>query len=367
MQEDKIKKWISKPNLKDKSFQGVTEGMPRFAKKEYPLGSYPQQKEAGLPMNPEMYKTLKIFSNKITDDMTFTLLVTGSEGAVRMGKSLFAQQVAKCYTELLNKNLRKLGRHNEQIDFSMKNIVFDFEKGKKRAFELKPFSTLIFDESNDLRGHALSKKMQEVGAFFDKNGQLNLFVIIIAPNFFRLPPDLSVDRSNLLAVVKFINDKEKKQFFKRGYYDIFSPKDKRILYFKGKKQFQDINAHKPSFRNCFFYGKTGYIVDKKDYTDQKRKDTEDMAKSKENAPTKYQARQKVLYPIIEKMLKDGATIKDVCDSTLIDKKTFYNWGFSREKKGKVDEGIYMNIQSEDDFGGRSEPEPIDIRQEDQEL
>lgn len=298
-------------------------GMPRFAKDKYPMGSYKNQKAEGIPINSEVAGTLNLYAKKIMNDMQFLALIAGGDGGVRMGKSTVAQNWGYYYTEKINEILIKKGE--KPITFTAKNIAMSFEDLKEKAFEVPRYSCLILDESDDLASHAMSKMMQDINSFLQKNGQLNLFIILITDDFFKFPPSIAVTRSNFLAVVKFTHDDERGIYYERGYYDWYNNKDKRILYYKGKKNYRDITCHKPTLKNVYFHG--DYLVDEDAYKDEKRKDLERYRKDKrEDRKTikqiEYETKCNTVGMIYDYLNKEKeVTIQDLADSLGVSSRT----------------------------------------------
>lgn len=330
-------------------------GMPRFAKDKYPMGSYKNQKASGIPINVEVAHTLDLYAKKIMNDMQFLALIAGGDGGVRMGKSTVAQNWGYYYTERINEILKKKG--DKPITFTAKNIAMSFEDLKEKAFKVDRYSCLILDESDDLASHAMSKMMQEVNSFLQKNGQLNLFIILITDDFFKFPPTIAVTRSNFLAVVKFSHDDQRGLYYERGYFDWYNNKDKRILYYKGKKNYRDITCHPPTLKNVYFHG--DYLVDEKEYLAEKRKDLEKFSNNTHTpklSPPQIEHNMKIkmvgiLYEHLSR--SRGVTLNDLGDALNVSDKTISTYiaryreslGFKlMDSKG---EDILLNNPSED--------------------
>lgn len=327
--------------------------MPRYAVDKYPMGSYTNQRGPGIPINHEVASTLKLYAKKIMKDMQFLALIAGGDGGVRMGKSTVGQGWGAYYTEEINKRLKKL--REKPITFTAKNIAMSFEDLKEKAFKVDRYSCLILDESDDLSAHALSKQMQEINSFLQKNGQLNLFIILITDDFFKFPPQIAVTRSNFLAVVKFKHDDEHGKYYERGFYDLFDVKDKRILYYKGKKNYRDIDVHKPTLRNVYFHG--DYLVDEKEYLAEKRKDLEKYKRGDKNkfvldTKTEYITKCNTIGKVYDTLNEsNGVTIQDLAECMKVSSRTVDNWlKFYRLETNDVSEqhnNIYSNIGSND--------------------
>ena len=189
--------------------------------------------------------------------MQFLGLFCSSTFGVRTGKSTLAQQLCYYYTQRINE------LHGLNLTFTQKNIVFRTDKLIKRAYSLPKYSALILDEGDDLTEHAASEKTREIRRFLRKSGQLNLFIIMILPDFFEMPKAIAMHRSNFLIDVKFEDE------FDRGYFEYYNFTDKKKLYVRGKK-FNDYDAHTATLTNGRFVNK--YCVNEKTYRRMKYQD-----------------------------------------------------------------------------------------------
>lgn len=313
-------------------------GMPRFAKDKYPLGTYKYQRAEGIPIHRDIANLLSIYAQSILEDMQFIGLIAGSLGGVRMGKSTLAQNIARYYTEKVNENLVERGMN--EIEFGMKNIVFKIEDLHKRAEELPKYSCLILDEGDDLTVHHASAKMRELKSFFQKSGQLNLFIILILPNFFDFPKNLARDRSNFLAVVKFNHNHTQRKFFQRGFYDYFNSKDKNKLYQMGAK-YNDLDAVKPTYKNCYFHG--DYLVDEKEYRDMKAKDFEKYSEDHKKPHEEKDIKVETLRPVVENLMQQGLTMQQIADVTQVSRQSLFRWGLN--KKNELQSNSNNNINN----------------------
>ena len=260
--------------------------MTKVCTKQFPMGSFPRQKSDGFHMPEYLCENISIYAKKIADDMQFLGVLSSSTFEVRTGKSTLAQQIGSFYTEKVNE------LHNQNIKFTDKNIVFSYKELMDRAMELPPMSCLILDEGDDLAEHFASKIAKELRKFFRKSGQLNLFIIIIMPDFFELPKNYAITRSNFLIDVKFEND------FERGFFEFYSFKKKKWLYIKGKK-YQDWTVEEPSFKGRFL---GLYTVDKEKYLKRKKEDLkkydDDDNKGESRLVQRYKKRIRILMKII---------------------------------------------------------------------
>jgi hypothetical protein len=232
---------------------------------KYPMGTLQGQRTAGRYMDGTLHENIKILAEKITNDMQFFGLICSSTYEVRTGKSTLLQQIGEDYTDMVNKI------HGLNLTFDMKNIVFNSKDLMTRATELPKYSFLALDENDEIDEHYFSQLAKDLRRFFRKSGQLNLFILMIVPNFFQLKSNYAISRSNFLIDVKFFGK------FERGYFSFYNFGKKRTLFVKGKKEQNYLVVH-PDFSGRFL---NGYAVDKEEYLKAKRKDFVESDKDKQ--------------------------------------------------------------------------------------
>ena len=179
---------------------------------------------------------------KIKDE-DYVFVIDGGE---REGKSSLAIQIARYVDPSLN----------------LDRIIFNPTNFKEVILKAKKGQCIIFDEA--FRGLASRGALTEmnkvlVGLMMEM-GQKNLCVIIVLPTFFLLEKYVAIFRSRGLIHVY----KSKKG--QKGYWVYFNKRKRKILYLKGKKEF-DYRVVKSKFRGRF-YGKLpieedGYRLKKK--------------------------------------------------------------------------------------------------------
>lgn len=251
--------------------------MAKVCLNEFPMGSYPGQKTPGMFINDGVKHSIDILARNIQKDMQFVGLYSG-DGTVRNGKSTCAQQHGYYYSKRVSQLTGK------DIPFTMNNIVFRGEDLIEKAFKVPKYSCIILDEGDDLTTHYFSKLSMVLKKFFRKCGQLNLFIILILPDFFELPANYALIRSNYLINVHFLDE------FTRGYFKFYGPKSKKNLYLYGKK-WKDYDATAPDFPGKFIHL---YTVDEEEYREAKLKDM--MLSEQEEVPVRDQLRnQKIKF------------------------------------------------------------------------
>ena len=219
----------------------------KILKDRYPLGSLKNQLTAGRYISETLDANLQILAKNIKKDMTFLGIISSSTLEVGTGKSVFIQQMSEAYLEAVKK------AHGINNRLTMKNIVFSPRELIDRAFKIPRYSVILVDEWED--AHYWSELGLSLRQFFRKCRQLNLFMLLIIPNYFQLPQNYAVSRSVFFIDVLFQKE------FQRGYFKFYSFKQKKKLYLKGKKQ-QDYDCVKPDFIGRFG---DGYVIPEKEY------------------------------------------------------------------------------------------------------
>lgn len=230
----------------------------KILEEKYPMGSFKLQKTPGRYTDEYLYNNLKILAKKIANDMTFLGIGFSSTLEVGTGKSVMFTQIGEIWTHLVNEI------HGTKLTFTQDNIVWRPKALIERCFDVPKYSCILVDEWED--SHYWSELGMTLRQFFRKCRQLNLFILIIIPNFFQLPMNYALGRSVFAIDVKFEGD------FNRGYFDFYNFEKKRDLYIRGKKT-HNYRIVKPSFQGRFT---DGYGIPEKDYRDAKLKDLEQI-------------------------------------------------------------------------------------------
>ena len=223
----------------------------KILKERYPMGSLKNQQTAGRYINATLYENLRILAKTIKKDMTYLGIISSSTLEVGTGKSVFIQQMAEAYLDLVKQI------HGIDNRLTMNNIVFSPKELIERAFKIPRYSVILVDEWED--AHYWSELGMSLRQFFRKCRQLNLFMLVIIPNFFQLPQSYAVSRSVFFIDVLFQGE------FQRGFFKFYSFNKKKKLYLKGKKQ-QNYDCEKPDFIGNFT---DGYVIPEKEYREKK--------------------------------------------------------------------------------------------------
>jgi hypothetical protein len=164
-------------------------------------------------------------------DMDTVFAVSGRE---RSGKSTMAQAVGGYIAKQLG------------TKFDLSNICMNPDELRKRIETAQKKEVIIYDEAH--RGMASSRSLSEINNIlrdlFMEMGQLNLCVFVVLPSFFMLDKYIAIDRTRGLFYI-YMNKGV------RGFWVYFGERDKKKVYFKGKK-LHDMNCMKwPDFRGRF--------------------------------------------------------------------------------------------------------------------
>ena len=248
----------------------------------FPMGSYKGQKSPGFYMNDNLKQTLDLWIKNVKNDWDFVIIISG-QGAVRVGKSSIAQQIAAYWTYAIEE------AYGIVNDFSTKdNIVFHgaelIKKGNKLGSKQK-YACLIFDEAGaDLEGvKAMTKSTQNVRDYLREAGQYNQLIILCLPEFFDLPKGIATNRSNCLIDCYVTVDEN--DMWERGKFNFYSAPSKKKLYKWGKKD-ADYSATK-----CDFYGDWDKVdvIDMDEYKEMKivALKSREVVSKKEDTKTNY--------------------------------------------------------------------------------
>ncbi len=293
----------------------------KILEKRYPLGTIPKQQTDGRYINETLHQNIKLLAKNITKDMTYLGIITSSTLEVGTGKSVFAQQISEAYLE----EVRAI--HGIDNRLTMNNLVFRPRDIIERSFQVPRYSVIICDEWEDL--HYLSELGKTLRQFFRKCRQLNLFILIIIPNFFQLPMSYAISRSVFLIDVKFMGE------FDRGYFSFYNFGKKKNLFVQGRKT-QNYDCVKPNFTGRFV---DGYVVDRLEYLAAKLKDLEDQ----ENLENKkeFNPRQLTIdiYAKLKEKLRKKITNAELAEAFGITESTAYRWVQEYKEKNKNSQNV----------------------------
>ena len=283
----------------------------KILESKYPLGSLPGQKTTGRYVDKILKENVSILAKNVVKDMTYLGIISSSTLEVGTGKSVFAQQLAELYLAELKEH------HNMDLKLTLDNIVFRPKDIIKRSFKVPRYSIIICDEWED--ANYWSELGVTLRQFFRKCRQLNLFMLIIIPNFFQLPMSYAVSRSVFFVDVRFSGE------FDRGYFSFYNFSRKKTLYIRGKKT-QNYGIVQPNFKGRFA---DGYVVGEDAYRKAKLMDLENQEEQEKKPVTPLQIKIKLFYKLHKHFI--DIKIKDLAAGFGIASRTAYRWLTEQEK------------------------------------
>lgn len=285
----------------------------KFAEEIFPKGTFKGQQTDGAYLDKNLSANLDILARKIKNDMHFLLLITGHDG-VGNGKSTLMTHVGSYLTWKINQI------HKINNSFTARNMTFSGKQLEKRSFELPPLSVIGLDEGDDLTIHGMKDLASNLKRYFRKCRQLNQILILILPSFFELPKFYALSRSVFLLDVQFKGE------FERGYFDFYSGQRKKLLYLKGKKEW-DYNCVNSDFSGrffssyCFFPDLEGNI---KGYKESKY---EDLNKEEKKEPTPKEILTSYSVEVCKRFRKvqPKITLKQLSEGFNVHERTIIRW------------------------------------------
>lgn len=285
----------------------------KVLEKKYPKGTFNYQKTDGRYIDRTLYDNLKLLATKIVKDMTFMGVCSSSTLEVGTGKSVLMSQIGEIWSDIIKEV------HGIDVPFTQNNIVFRPKDLIERSFNVPKYSCVLLDEWED--AHYWSELGKTLRKFFRKCRQLNLFILVIIPNYFQFPMGYAISRSIFFIDVKFDDELE------RGDYDFYGFKSKKNLWIKGKR-FHDYSVVQPDFQGRFF---DGYGVPEEEYRKAKYND---MIKyeEEEEKPINVSEIVKSLIVLLSKSLPIN-NVKELAEALNRKKTTGYD-AISSAKEGK---------------------------------
>lgn len=183
--------------------------------------------DAGLVSQNEYIKNL------VEDDFDGWICLDGEIEGV--GKSTLGAQIA----------------YYLDPSFCVDRIVFTVEEFKEAVNKAQQRQAIMWDEAsegtNSKEGNsALNAALQR---FSEQIRQKNLFIILIRPHIFDLAKYFAIARTWYLVTVG-IHANEKTKRFERGQFSFYNRMRKRLLYLRGKKEYDRFKVA-PNFTGKF--------------------------------------------------------------------------------------------------------------------
>ena len=288
----------------------------KFAPELFPKGIFPGQQSDGGYIDETLSKNLDIYAKKITEDMHFMGIITGSD-SVGNGKSTMAQQVGCYLTWKINQ------MHNTKNTFTHNNVFFNSKNLTEKSPNLPKYSVITLDEGDDLTTHGMKELAVRLRRYFRKCRQLNQIIILILPSFFELPKFYALSRSHFLINVSFQKE------YERGYFKFYGPKSKKLLYLKGKKEW-NYDAYHSDFAGRFFSSYCFFpdlIHEIELYKKNKYQDMVDDAKDQEESKSRVVIEKEVKIALFHQLYQnlDKITIKKLAFAFGISERTGERW------------------------------------------
>ncbi len=287
----------------------------KILKEKYPKGTYKGQKTDGRYMDDYLYHNLELLAAKIVDDMTFMGICYSSTLEVGTGKSVLCTQIGEAWSGIMKE------KHNIDVPFTSKNICWRPEDLIKVAFEVPQYSFVLLDEWEDAT--YWSQLGITLRQFFRKCRQLNLFMMVIIPNFFQLPISYAISRSVFAVDVRFQDG------FERGFFYFYDFNAKRKIYIKGKKE-HNYYISAPTFHGRFL---DGYGVPEEEYRASKLADMRRYESQEPQKLTETEIRKRLFIEMHKR--KPEISVADLCRMWGISQSSAFGW-LTKEKRKEND-------------------------------
>ena len=302
--------------------------MVKFLTKEYPKGTFKNQKTDGAYIDGLLASNLDTYAEKIVKDMHFLIIISGND-SVGNGKTTIATHIGTYLTNKINQ------LHGTNNTFTSENVGLKAKDLVDLSFKNPQYSVNLLDEGDDLTTHGMKQAAVELKRYFRKCRQLNQVLILIIPSFFELPKFYALARSHCLINVKFHGN------FDRGVFDFYGPSNKKKLYLKGKRDW-DYSVANPNFQGRFFADYC-FFPDVKGETElYKKKKYKDMVDdADENKPKCERTIEKEIkqqyFLRLYNYFKKRITIEELADAYGVSRRQANTWLHDeREKNEKLE-------------------------------
>ncbi len=296
----------------------------KFAPELFPKGTFANQQTDGAYLDETLSKNLDVIAESMHKDI-FPVLIYSGNNTSGTGKSTCATQHACYLTYKINQT------YNSKNTFTSANVFFkvdDMLKAAPKFASEQPYSVMLLDEPDDLNENQLKKKAFELRSAFRKLRQLNLIFMLTSHSFFELPKFYALNRAQCLVNVEFQGK------FDRGFFKFYGPKAKKLLYFRGKKEW-DYDAAKPDFDGRFAEHYAFFPNCKEETAKYKKKKYLDMVDelNGKNKPVEINERN-VNIKICKRMKENlpKLTLKELGIAFSVTDRTIINW-LNDDKEG----------------------------------
>lgn len=242
----------------------------RYESKEWVVIDQEQRNNSDLYLDGRQKEKLDYAKRQQALDNDVWGLVVGKEGS---GKSTAASTMMMYMS-------------NNTFD-PLKHIIKDFDHALEILMSIPDEGAVMFDEGYLLfgSGDVLTKKQKNLQKIVSIIRQKRLFVLIVAPSFFRIGTYWALDRTKFLMQVYVVEEE-------RGFFRWWGEEGKWKLFTKGKK------FHSYKSQRCLFSGRftkcklldEAYKKIKRDTLKEAFKDAQESKRSKPSATNQHTSR-----------------------------------------------------------------------------
>jgi energy-coupling factor transporter ATP-binding protein EcfA2 len=172
-------------------------------------------------------------------------------------------------------------------NININKVAFNAAQFEEAVDIAESFSSLIWDESDDLSGHWASVMIQTLKRKFKRIRSKHLFIWLVTPTFFDMNKYWSIHRARCLwhVYAQPSRDQDGKFHSNRGRVRFFNKDKKRLLYFGGIKTWNMYAVH-PDFVDAFLKVPDDYPITEAEYDAKKDAATKmvSLDESKHNNP-----------------------------------------------------------------------------------
>ena len=199
--------------------------------------------DISLYMDGYLHKNLTALQNIVRKDWDCIGLYVGYEGD---GKTVKAMQDALFFDK----------------DFNIDKVVFTPEQFSEAVDNAPKYSVVLWDEADEVVAAnwankttiAITRKLKRIRS-------KNLFILLVTPTFFDLGKYFATHRTRYMIHIY-------SEGTQRGYLRFFNREKKKLLYLKGKKEW-DLNCVRPNFLGRFTKLPDNFPIDWKEYQAKK--------------------------------------------------------------------------------------------------
>jgi len=186
-----------------------------------------------------LLQNLEIYKQAVAKKWDGILYVGGYEGD---GKSEWAGQVA----------------YYLDPTYNLSRCVFTAKQFSDAVRNAKPGQAIVYDEAQDVfESTARDKRARDIKSMLTRIRRNNLYIIIVAPDFWRINKYLFIHRAR--AFIRVYADG-----LNRGYFEFYNREKKHKLMIEGRRT--ETLCVAPNFRGRFTHW---FPLDEKEYDDKK--------------------------------------------------------------------------------------------------